>query len=402
VSGDLVTMFRLQSSADEVELDIYDTIGGDYYSDGVTAKSVMAQLREMPAAREIKLRINSPGGRITEGMAIYSLIQERKRNGARCTVSIDGIAASMASLLAMLGDEIRIAQGGFVMIHNPRGAVMGDANDLRKGAELLDKIRETVVDIYASRTKRSKKEIGEWMDGETWMTAAEALERGFATEVMVDMQAAACADLLSAAGAPEQVMRAAKPTQRAGAPAKEGKTMGISPLVLGALNMTADANETQVAAAITQLRGREALLSTVEASVGANGPAIVGRIAALQESAAEAAELRGRLQEAEKAQAKATVAAILDKAEMAGQLTPARREKAQTMFDRFGMEALQVYMSDLPQAPARPEQRGAADESTGSVAVSESEMRVYASMGYTKDQARELHAKALKAEREAV
>ena len=402
MSEDLVTLFRLQASPDAVDIDVYDMIG-DSYGGGVSAKDVMVRLREMPLAREIRMRINSPGGRITEGMAIYSLLAERKRSGAKCNVTIDGIAASMASLLAMLGDEIRIAKGGFMMIHNPRGAVMGEAKDLRRGAEILDKMRETVIDIYSSKTGRDKEEIGKWMDDETWMTAAEAVERGFASEVTGDIQAAACADLLTFVGAPSHVVVGPAPrfNSGGGAPSdqQKGNSMVFSPVVLGALQMSADVTETQVAGEISRLRQRETLLTSLEASLGASGGALAGKVEALKESAAEAAQLRVQLEAKQREAAAATVTALLDKAAMEGRLPPAKREKAQRMFDKFGMEALQEYMSDLPVvAGTAPTAKPVAAESTQ---LTDAQLRVYASMGISREQAIKIEEEDRKASKES-
>lgn len=179
------TWFALdRHSVDPVAtLHIYDEIGGF----GVSAIELVNELKNLEGVDEITLRLNSPGGSIIEGTAIYNAL---KNHGAKIIVMIDGLAASMASVIAMAGDEIQIAENAYLMIHNPWTMAVGDAEELRKSADLLDKMRENLVNAY-SRSGMDREKIIELMDAETWMTASEALENGFVDSISRAQKAAA-------------------------------------------------------------------------------------------------------------------------------------------------------------------------------------------------------------------
>ncbi|HEX2879908.1 MAG TPA: head maturation protease, ClpP-related [Polyangiaceae bacterium] len=166
------------SKGKTIELDIYDDIGG--WWGGVSAREVRRTLRENSDAATIRVRINSPGGDVVDGLAIYELLRDHQAN---VEIDIDSLAASMASVIAMAGDVRRIAAGGLFMIHNPWGFGMGESDDLRAHADLLDKMRDIMVGLYAARTKKSTAEITKWMDAETWFSAEEALAAGFVDSI---------------------------------------------------------------------------------------------------------------------------------------------------------------------------------------------------------------------------
>lgn len=142
----------------------------------------------------IHLRINSPGGSVFAARAMEQALRE---HGARVVVHIDGIAASAATFIAMAGEEVIMAKGAMFMIHKAWTGMWGNANDLRKEADLLDKIDGTLAETYASKTGKELEQIAGWMAEETWFTAAEALEHGFATSI-ADSEAKASAWNLSA------------------------------------------------------------------------------------------------------------------------------------------------------------------------------------------------------------
>jgi ATP-dependent Clp endopeptidase proteolytic subunit ClpP len=169
------------------EITIYDTI--DRYW-GISAKSIYDQLKELGEVEDIILRLNSNGGSVIEGTAIYNLL---KQHSARVTVKIDGLAASMASIVAMAGDDIEIGEGAYLMIHDPLGCICGDSDDMRDMADLLDKMRDQFVGIYARRTSQSEEQIKEWMKAETWMTAEEAVKNRFADRAVDGLKVAAMA-----------------------------------------------------------------------------------------------------------------------------------------------------------------------------------------------------------------
>ncbi len=182
------------------ELYLYDVIGG--YWDGIHAKDIVKALDEMGSAtKTLNIYINSPGGEVFEAVAIMSVLE---RFDATKNVYIDGIAASAASFVAMVGDTITTASNGMWMIHEPWGFAMGPAKDMRATADVLDKIRGTMIDIYAKRTGAKADDISQWLADETWMTAAEAKERGFTDEVTEEEKstgqdvAAAYADVIAA------------------------------------------------------------------------------------------------------------------------------------------------------------------------------------------------------------
>lgn len=191
-----------------LEIDIYDRIGRDLFGGGVTAKDVREKIKNADKPRTIKVRINSGGGAVFDALAVYNMLVD---HSARVEVTIDALAASAASLLAMAGDEIRAAHGAMVMIHDPSGVTIGDARDHRATAELLDKIRGQIADIYAGRTSVSKSEALDLMAAETWMTADEALEKGFVDKVepvKARPDAYAALDLSAAKHPPQGLLRA--------------------------------------------------------------------------------------------------------------------------------------------------------------------------------------------------
>src|SRR5262249_46512357 len=113
---------------------------------------------------------------------------------ATVNVHIDGIAASAASFLAMAGNEIDIAEGGFVMVHNARGVTIGEAEDHRRMATVLDQVNQTIVDTYVARTGQNEDKVKRWMADETWFTGKEAVANGFADRIVENMRVAALLD----------------------------------------------------------------------------------------------------------------------------------------------------------------------------------------------------------------
>ncbi len=176
-----------------LEITIYDLIGRRTWDDsGVTAKEISKILAANKDATRIVVYINSAGGDVFEGVTIYNQLVRHK---ARVEVNVDGMALSIASLIAMAGDEIHIAENAMMMIHDPWNFAMGTADDLREAAERLDKVKDTLVKTYAARTKRDEAEISQLMADETWFSAEEAVEQGFANEVTEAKTVTACAGL---------------------------------------------------------------------------------------------------------------------------------------------------------------------------------------------------------------
>ena len=173
------------SAADEADIYIYDEIG--FW--GVTARQFVSDLQALGDISHINLHINSPGGDVFEGIAIFNAL---KFHGAAITVHIDGIAASMASVIAMVGNPVIMPENTMMMIHKPWGFAGGDANDMRDYADLLDKMESVLIPAYAEKTGKSAEEIAAMLEDETWMNGSECVAQGFADQTTPSLQAMAC------------------------------------------------------------------------------------------------------------------------------------------------------------------------------------------------------------------
>ena len=171
------------------EIWLYDQVGEGWFG-GMSAKTFVAEMNKLGKVDVINLHINSPGGSVFDGVAIYNSL---KSHPARIEVDVDSVAASIASLIAMSGDEIRMAANSMMMIHDPMGVAVGSADDMRKTADLLDQVKGVIASTYAKRTGKKESEVAALMTEETWMTAAEAQDMGFADAVTAEQRIAACA-----------------------------------------------------------------------------------------------------------------------------------------------------------------------------------------------------------------
>lgn len=181
-------MWRMEAkNSDVLELTIYDTIEGDEKNwitgakveSETSAQHFRAELEKHPDVREIRVYINSLGGSVLEGSAIYAQL---KRHPAHKTVIIDGFACSIASVIAMAGDTVIMPETSMMMIHNPWTVAMGNAKELRKAADDLDKMSESVQQAYLSKAghRLTPERLREMLDAETYLTAAECIELGLA------------------------------------------------------------------------------------------------------------------------------------------------------------------------------------------------------------------------------
>jgi len=161
------------------EILIYGIVGDSF--DGLDANTLVPRISD--GDDDLDLRINSPGGYVMEGLAIFNAVVREKKKGRKVTCHIDGLAASMASVLAMAGDEIIMADNALMMIHNPWDCACGDANELRNAADKLDRIRDQLVGIYSTRTGLPAEALVPLLDAETWMTAQQALDQNFVTSI---------------------------------------------------------------------------------------------------------------------------------------------------------------------------------------------------------------------------
>jgi ATP-dependent Clp endopeptidase proteolytic subunit ClpP len=167
--------YKIVNKVEHTDVYIYDEIG--FW--GTRASDFVKEIRQIK--NDIILHINSPGGQVFDGLAIYNSL---KAHTSKVTTKIEGIAASMASIIALAGETIEMAENSMFMIHNPLVNVTGDSEELRKNAELLDRIKEQIVNIYVSHSNLSADEIGSLMDQETWLTAKEAKEKGFINSIV--------------------------------------------------------------------------------------------------------------------------------------------------------------------------------------------------------------------------
>nr|WP_216358605.1 head maturation protease, ClpP-related [Gilliamella apicola] len=163
-------------------ISILDPIGLDYWTgDGVTAKRIAAALRQIGHEQDVTVYINSPGGDMFEGFAIYNLL---RNHGGKVTVKIIGIAASAASIIAMAADDLQIARAGFLMIHNCWLHAVGNRHDFREVAETIEPFDLAMSDIYAIRSGLDKNLIISMMDKETYIVGNDAVEQGFADSLL--------------------------------------------------------------------------------------------------------------------------------------------------------------------------------------------------------------------------
>lgn len=180
-----------------LELLIYGDIGESFWDEGITAKSVKDRLDGAGIYSKLLVRINSPGGDAFEGLAIYNVLRAAKKPIEVC---VDGIAASAASVIAMCGDVITMGPNTMMMIHEASGGCFGLAADMTKMAEILTKVSASIGQTYELRTKTPLDEVLALMAEETWMTAQECVDKGFANGISEQDEASQQAALAFARG----------------------------------------------------------------------------------------------------------------------------------------------------------------------------------------------------------
>lgn len=169
------------------EIDIFDDIG--YW--GVTAKQFVTELKAI-VADKIIVNISSNGGSVFDALVMYNAL---RAHAAEIEVHILGVAASAASVVAMAGDKIMMPENAFMMVHQPLNVVYGNADDMREMADILDKVSGSLMNIYCARTGKDIESVKALLDDETYLTAAEAIEFGFADELQPELRVAASFDL---------------------------------------------------------------------------------------------------------------------------------------------------------------------------------------------------------------
>lgn len=174
-------------SENTAEIRIYGTItkwAWEEYGE-VSSANFAKELQKLKNVSHINLRVNSPGGDVFEASAIYNLLKDyAKVNNVKITGYIDGLAASAASFLVLCASKVVMGTGALYMIHNPLSSIYGNVEKLKKQIELLDTVKEAILDIYCTKSKLSREEIAEKMNNEKWFRANEALEAGFVDEIV--------------------------------------------------------------------------------------------------------------------------------------------------------------------------------------------------------------------------
>lgn len=177
------------AKASSAEIYIYGPIGESWFGDGVSANQFRQDLSALGAVKTLDVRINSEGGDVFDGQAIYNLLVQHP---ATVAVHIDGLAASTASFIAMAGKTIEIGESAFMMIHGPSGGCFGPAGEMRRTADLLDSVSTAMCKLYCDRTGQTMAAVKKMMDAETWMSGTEAVAEGFADKCVANMAVAAC------------------------------------------------------------------------------------------------------------------------------------------------------------------------------------------------------------------
>lgn len=178
---------KIRNGGDDAELFIYEPIGADFFG-GISATQVKNELRAAKNAKNLSIRINSPGGDVFDSYTILNLLKEHP---ATKSVSVDGLAASGASLIAMAGDTVTMAPASMMMIHEASAGAYGRAADLRALADVLDKLNGQLAGIYGERTGLDAETLAAMLNEETWLTAEEAVDHGFADSINEQAQRAA-------------------------------------------------------------------------------------------------------------------------------------------------------------------------------------------------------------------
>ncbi len=334
------TWYSIVNKADApaAEIDIFDEIG----LWGVTAKDFATSLKSIPSDREITLRINSPGGSVFDGAAIYNLLAERRD---KITAKVIGLAASMASVVMLAGRRVLAAENATVMIHNPAGGAWGESEEMRKMADLLDKLKGQLVAAYVRKTGKTEKEIAAAMDETTWFTAAEAREFGLVDEITEAVQATATFDL-SRFGALPKNISGGRPASTNQPNANTQMKKLLQALVDAKLIASADVNEdTAVAQFVAAFAGITSSVTDATAQV--------------TDLTAKLTDATKKLEASAKATAEGAVAAAVQSGRIKDDADLRAKWIAAYIRDEAGTKAL---LESLPEAKAP---RGVAPVATG-------------------------------------
>lgn len=179
---------KIQAKNKSIEVLLYEDIGGFW---GIDSKTFVTQLKKAITdnkPNDINLRIDSNGGSVFDGVAIHNYLRSTTQ---RVNVYVDGLAASIASIIAMAGDTIHMADNAWMMIHDPWGMAIGTSEEMRTVADTMDGIRDTLLDTYMKRAKYKREKVSQMMSDETWLNAEDALDAGLVDEITGEMKVAA-------------------------------------------------------------------------------------------------------------------------------------------------------------------------------------------------------------------
>jgi ATP-dependent Clp protease protease subunit len=294
--------FAAKASDTEVELSIIGVIGGGWLGDGISARGVKRWLDENKDAKNIRVLVDSPGGDYFDGAAIMNLL---KRHQAKVTVEVIGEASSAGSVIAMGGDDIEMHAGTVMMIHRAWSIAIGNGDDIRATASMLDKVDDALASIYAARTQLPRAEVDALVAATTHMSAKEAVDKGFADRELPAKQKAKPVEpgatrTRASSGAPIFAAGNPAPTTPPGSAARqdpqpnhesEDTIMKFPQALITALALNEDADEAAVVAAVNKLKATNQDLKVsakvgtdIEQLLGVSGQAAVGAVRALKDS----------------------------------------------------------------------------------------------------------------------
>lgn len=404
LAGTVPTVFAANRESDTLQIDIFDVIGMDFFGEGITAKSIARKLDANSGVKQINVRVNSPGGDVFESQAIFNLLRE---HDAHVTVDVIGLAASGASVVALAGDTVRMADNAMMMIHDPWMLAIGDHRDMTAAAEVLGKVRETMLNLYQANSSLGRAELSSMMLAETWMTAGDAKAGGFIDEIVsasratpdaqasMDAASRIFAQLSRYSHTPKTLLDKVGSTDghllvaaMAGPFDPENDTMDKKLLAALGLSETATVEEAIAAAKVLAAKANEERTPSLEQWVPrADYTAAVAR--------AEVAE--GAVAQRDEADRDRAVAAAVDAATEAGKITPGQREQALKMCKDSGVETFQAFVgaATAQVEPTNLDGRDPANAGgTGPHGLTEEQVKIAHSVGVKP----ELYARLVKGE----
>ena len=316
----------------EAAIHVYGSIGLDWWGDGIDPTAFVKAVDALDVDK-ISVMVNSPGGDAFGGIAMANAL---RRHRAHVTVTVDGLAASAASMVAMGGDELVMGRNSMLMIHDASGLCVGNAADMAETAALLGKLSDSYADAYAEKARSDRESMRALMTAETWLTADEAVTAGLADRVDVKAEASATAsfDLRSFyASAPAA---AAAPLDPPGRSSEANPTRKESPMsdtlkaaLRERLGITAELGEDGLMAALDEALAEQADTKPEAKAVAPEGTVLVDETAF--------AELQAKAKRADEAEKAATAQRrdqIIADAKTAGKITPATEDRFRALLDR--------------------------------------------------------------------